>query len=316
MDAVAGLLDGPRARGAFLLRSVLDPPWSLRIEDEAPLTIVSVVRGDAWILPDDGEPARLAEGDVAILRGPDPYTVADDPATAPQVIILPGQRCTLPDGTEVERMQDLGVRTWGTSTEGSAVLLTGTYQLVGEVSLRLLRALPPMLVVRGDSWESPLVPLLATEIVKDEPGQEAVLDRLLDLLLIAVMRVWFSRPEGAAPGWYRAHGDPVVGQALRLLQNDPRRQWTVADLAHECGISRAGLARRFNELVGEPPMAFLTEWRLALAADLLLEPGATVGSVADAVGYGSAFALSTAFKRVRGISPAEHRRRAQRLEAA
>src|SRR5262245_66459649 len=76
MDAVAGLLDGPRARGAFLLRSVLDPPWSLRIEDEAPLTVVSVVRGEAWIIPDDDEPTRLCQGDVAILRGPDPYTVA------------------------------------------------------------------------------------------------------------------------------------------------------------------------------------------------------------------------------------------------
>jgi len=316
MDAVAGLLDGPRARGAFLLRSVLDPPWSLRIEDEAPLTVVAVVRGEAWVMPDDGEPTCLGEGDVAILRGPDHYTVADAPSTAPQVVILPGQRCALPDGTLVERMQDLGVRTWGTSTEGATVLLTGTYQHVGEVSLRLLRALPPMLVVTGGSWESPLVALLAEEIVKDEPGQEAVLDRLLDLLLIAVMRAWFARPEAGAPGWYRAHGDPVVGRALRLMQNEPRRAWTVAELADECGISRAGLARRFNDLVGEPPMAFLTEWRLALAADLLLEPGATVGSVADDVGYGSAFALSTAFKRVRGISPAEHRRRTQEQLAA
>jgi len=310
MDAVAGLLDGPRARGAFLLRSVLDPPWSLRIEDEAPLTVVSVVRGEAWIVPDGAAPTRLGEGDVAILRGPGHYTVADTPSTAPQVVILPGQRCVLPDGTLVERMQDLGVRTWGTSAQGSTVLLTGTYQHVGEVSLRLLQALPPMLVVAGGSWESPLVTLLADEIVKDEPGQEAVLDRLLDLLLIAVMRAWFARPEAGAPGWYRAHGDPVVGRALRLMQNEPRRAWTVAALADECGISRAGLARRFNDLVGEPPMTFLTEWRLAIAADLLLEPGTTVGSVAEEVGYGSAFALSTAFKRVRGISPAAHRRRA------
>ena len=73
------------------------------------------------------------------------------------------------------------------------------------------------------------------------------------------------------------------------------------------GVSRAALARRFNDLVGEPPMAFLTGWRIALAADLLREPGATIGSVADQVGYGSPFALSTAFKRVRGVSPREYR---------
>ena len=84
MDAVAGLLDGPRARGAFLLRSSMDPPWSLRIEDEAPLTIVALVRGTAAVVPDAGEVVRLGAGDVAIVRGPEPYTVADDPATAPR----------------------------------------------------------------------------------------------------------------------------------------------------------------------------------------------------------------------------------------
>jgi AraC-like DNA-binding protein len=307
MDAVAGLLDGPRARGAFLLRSSMDPPWSLRIQDEAPLTLVAMVRGDAAIVPDGGEVTTLHPGDVAIVRGPDPYTVADDPATPPQAIILPGQRCTTPDGVDVAQMMDLGVRTWGNSADGATVMLTGTYQLHGEVSRRLLRALPTLLVLRDEDWDCPVIPLLADEIVKDEPGQEAVLDRLLDLLLIAVLRAWFARPEAAAPGWYRAYGDPIVGQALRMLHHNPQHPWTVASLADATGISRAALARRFNELVGEPPMSFLTGWRIALAADLLLEPGATIGSVAHQVGYGSPFALSTAFKRVRGVSPQEHR---------
>jgi len=186
-------------------------------------------------------------------------------------------------------------------------MLTGTYLLDGEVSQRLLRALPELLVLRDADWDCPLVPLMADEIVKDEPGQEAVLDRLLDLLLIAVLRAWFARPEAAAPGWYRAYGDPIVGRALRLVHHSPEHPWTVAELARSAGVSRAALARRFNDLVGEPPMSFLTGWRIALAADLLREPGATVGSVAPRVGYGSPFALSTAFKRVRGISPQQHR---------
>ena len=134
-----------------------------------------------------------------------------------------------------------------------------------------------------------------------------MLDRLLDLLLIAVLRAWFARPDTGAPGWYRASADPIVGRALRLMHHNPAHPWTVAELARETGLSRAALARRFHELVGEPPMSFLTSWRIALAADLLLEPGATIGSVADQVGYGSPFALSTAFKRLRGISPREHR---------
>ncbi|WP_203989427.1 AraC family transcriptional regulator [Sphaerisporangium rufum] len=307
MDAIVSLLDGPRAQGAFLLRSILAPPWSMAIRDRAPLTLVAAVRGDAWIVSDQAAAVRLGPGDVAIARGPDAYTVADDPATAPQVVIHPGQRCTDPAGRELYEMAQLGVRTWGNCPAGPTVLLTGTYPMPGELSRRLLEALPPLLVVPGDSWDSPLVPLLATEIVKDDPGQPAVLDRLLDLLLIAVLREWFTRPGARPPGWYQAHGDPVVGQALRLIHHDPARPWTVASLAATAGTSRATLARRFTALVGEPPMSYLTGWRLALAADLLREPGATVGAVARQVGYGSSFALSTAFKRHHGRTPRDHR---------
>jgi AraC-like DNA-binding protein len=307
MDAVAGLLDGPRAREAFLLRSSMDPPWALRIQDEAPLTVAAMVRGEAWVVLDDDEPVSLRRGDVAIIRGPDPYTVADDPATPPQAVIHPGQRCTTVAGEELVDQWSLGVRTWGNSPDGAAVMLTGTYQFEGEVSQRLLRALPTLIVLRDGDWNCPVIPLLADEIVKDDPGQEAVLDRLLDLLLIAVLRAWFARPDADAPGWYRASSDPVVGYALRLMHHNPAHPWTVAELARETGVSRAALARRFHELVGEPPMTFLTNWRIALAADLLLDPGATIGSVAHRVGYGSPFALSVAFKRVRGISPQQHR---------
>ena len=301
MDAVAGLLDGPRARGAFLLRSTLEPPWCLRVEDEAPLTVVAVVTGEAWI--DDA--IHLTPGDIAIARGPDPYTVSDAPGRAPQVVIGTGQICRLPDGAELKLMDFLGTRSWGNSASGGTVMLTGTYEHAGEISARLLRALPPLIVQRLDS---PLVQLLADEIVKDEPGQEAVLDRLLDLLLIATLRAHFAATD--APGWYRAAGDPIVGPAIKALHDEPAHPWTIDKLARRAGVSRAALARRFNDLVGEPPMSFLTGWRIALAADLLLEPGATVGSVAPQVGYGSSFALSTAFKRLKGISPQQYRLRA------
>jgi AraC-like DNA-binding protein len=307
MDAVGALLDGPRARDAFLLRTVMHPPWSIRIQDEAPLSIVGVHSGTAWVVPDAGDPVELGTGDVVVARGPEPYLFADDPATPPQVIIHPGQRCTTPDGVELATRWWQGVRTWGNDPDGPDVHLVGTYQLHGEVGNRLLTALPSLVVVRAAELASPLVDLLATELARDEPGQEAVLDRLLDVLLIATLRAWFARAEDAAPGWYRAHRDPVVGPALRLLQHHPAEPWTVASLANEVGVSRAALARRFTTLVGEPPMAFLTQWRLALAADLLLEPGATISSVARQVGYGSPYALSTAFKRHRGISPKEHR---------
>ncbi len=312
---MAGLLEGPRARGAFLMRSVLTPPWSLRIQDRAPLTLVAMVRGGAWVIPDpDGsdsaappEPRRLSTGDVAVFRGPRPYTVADDPATEPQIVIHPGQVTTTLDGEVLCETLSLGVREWGNDPDGETMMVTGTYESAGAVSERLLRALPSMLVVPRDVGDDRLSTLLAEETVRDRPAQSVVLDRLLDLLLIATLRTWFA--DNDAPAWYQAYGDPLIGRALRLLQHNPAHNWTVAELASAVGSSRAALARRFTELVGEPPMAFLTRWRLELAADLLQSSDATVEAIAHRVGYGSAFALSTAFKRHFGVSPRDHRRR-------
>ena len=259
VDALAGLLEGPRARGAFLLRSLLDPPWGLRIQDGAPLTLVAVVRGDAWVVRDDGEHVLMRPGDVAIIRGPDPYTVADDPATPADIVIHPGQRSTTRAGEELCAEMDLGVRTWGTNPDGATMMLTGTYEFCSEVSQRLLDVLPPLIVLGAGEWDCPLIGLLSDEMAKDEQGQAAVLDRLLDLLLIAVLRTWFTRQGEQAPAWYTAHQDPVVGRALRLLQNNPAESWTVASLAAATGVSRAGFARRFSDVVGEPPIAFLTD---------------------------------------------------------
>jgi AraC-like DNA-binding protein len=282
----------------------------MRIQDEAPLTVVSMVKGHAWVIPEDGEPQRLAAGDVAVLRGPKPYAFADDPETPWNVIIHPGQICTTVSGEDLAERMDLGVRTWGNDLNGSTVMLTGTYEMHSAVGDRLLRSLPDLVVLREATADLPVIDLLNQEIGKEEPGQEAVLDRLLDLLVIAVLRAWFSRPEADVPAWYRAYSDPVVGPAIRMLQNDPSRQWTVALLADAVGVSRATLARRFTELVGVPPMTYLTEWRIAVAADLLQQQNITIGAVASRVGYGSPFALSTAFKRLQGVSPAKYRQRA------
>ncbi|MGP3774951.1 cupin domain-containing protein [Streptomyces sp. SDT5-1] len=310
MDVLAGLLDGPRARGAFMIRACFEPPWSVRIADEAPLSVMIMAAGDAWILPEDtgDKPRHIRPGDLAIARGPAPYVCCDDPATAPRAEIGPGQVCRPLGAAHVGRYRDLGVREWGESPDAPARMLIGTYQLRGELTARLLDALPPLLVLPTEVWRCPLTPLLAEEIGREGPGQDVVLDRLLDLLLITSLRAWFSRPEADAPAWYRALGDPVVGRALRLIQDAPAHPWTVLELAERAGVSRAALARRFTELVGEPPMTYLTGWRLALAADLLREGEATVAAIARRVGYGSAFALSTAFKREYGVSPQEYRK--------
>jgi AraC-like DNA-binding protein len=305
MDAVTALLNGPRASGAFLLRSVLRAPWSMRIADEAPLTVLTVLSGSAWLLA-GGAVEELGAGTVALIRGPRPYTVADDPATAPQVVIGPGQVCS-PVGGAPAVMSGLGTRTWGNDAGGDTTLLTGTYTTPGAVGGRLVRALPELVVVPPDGAGSAVTGLLAAEMGREAPGQDAVLDRLLDVTLVSALRAWAARPGAGAPGWYLAAADPVVGPVLRLLHDRPADPWSVASLAAAVGVSRATLARRFTDLVGEPPMSYLTGWRIALATDLLADPALTVAGIARRVGYASPFALSTAFKRVTGVSPAGHR---------
>lgn len=310
VDVLEALLDGPRARGAFLLRSLLDPPWALRIEDEAPLAVLSVVRSRCWLIPDGEAPISIGPGDVAIVRGPEHYTIADDPATEPTVVVYPDRKCTSAiDGRGLAEEWDLGIRTWGEDPDGEAVLLTGTYERAGEASKPLLAALPRVVLLTRENWPSPLLALLVEEMQVEAPGQRAVLDRLLDVVLISALRTWFAQQRDQAPAWYLGQCDSTVGAAMNLMHGAPAHPWTVAALAEVVGVSRAALARRFTELLGEPPMAYLTSWRMALAADLLVESDATITTIARQVGYSTPFALSAAFKRERGISPQQYRAR-------
>jgi len=312
MDDLASLLDGPRAHNAFLLRCPMRRPWAIRLQDEAPLTVTSVVRGHAWAQPDADAAVLVGEGDVIVSVGPEHWGLADDPATPPAVVIHPGQHCTTLDGQSMEQEMSRGVRTWGNTAleEAEDVLVTGAYWVEGEVGRRLLQSLPPLLVLRKVELDTPLVGVLTDEVGRDRPGQEAVLDRLLDLLLITVLRTWFARDEARTPRWWAGQTDPVLGPVLQVLQHNPAHPWTVVELARVAGLSRAAFARRFTTVLGEPPMGYLTRWRILLAADLLLDPGATVASVALRVGYGTPFALSVAFKREMGVSPRDYRTRA------
>ncbi|GGS89287.1 AraC family transcriptional regulator [Streptomyces violaceus] len=302
-----------------MLRTILNPPWSVQVRDRVPLNLVAVLRGTPWVVPSAGDAVRLDAGDIALMRGPDAFTFADDPRTPTQVVVQPGPRRTTAAGAALPEAADMGVRTWGNGgrahengADGSSVLLIGKYSGPGEIATRLLRVMPPLLVVpTAAHLDSALVSLLAKETVRNEPGQDLVLERLLDLLLIGVLREWLTGPDADAPAWFRAGGDPVVGSVLRLIHGEPGRPWTVAALAREAGVSRATLARRFTDVVGMPPMAYLTGRRIDVAADLLVESDATIDTVARQVGYGSGFAFSAAFKRARGISPQRHRANAR-----
>ncbi|MFE2291802.1 AraC family transcriptional regulator [Streptomyces sp. NPDC059452] len=296
MDVISELLDGVRARGALFRQTVMDGPWSLRFAAGSPLTLATMVRGRAWIVPATGEPVAVETGDIAVLRGRAPYTVADDPATPPQAVISGAEYCVGGDGAQS-----------GEGPDGSALLLSGAYTGRGEIDERLLRALPEVLVLAEADCDRTLRDLVVEAVAADGPGQQVIRDRLLDLMLLSTLRTWCVGSGADTTLWSRAMDDQVVDHALRLLHDDPARPWTVAGLAAATGVSRAALARRFTAHVGEPPMAYLASRRIALAADLLRGTDATVGAVAGQVGYANAFALSVAFKRLRGITPTEHR---------
>ncbi|QKT09911.1 AraC family transcriptional regulator [Rhodococcus sp. W8901] len=309
MDALSMVLSDSRAEGAFLLRSVLAPPWSLRIEDHAPVTVVALLRGSAVVVSDTGAGATLTPGDIALVRGPDAYTVADRPDTPPHVIIDENQACHTAAGAPAMRMTDLGVRTWGNALDGRTVMLTGTYRFDSYLSRQLLDCLTPIAVVPRSTDTEPMTALLAQQITLDSPGQSVLLDRLLDLVLIASLREWLAHNSSRSPNWIAAYDDPIIGNALRLIHNQPEQPWTVEGLARECNCSRAAFARRFSARMGVGPVGYLTGWRLSVAADLLSDPGRTVSSIAAAVGYSSPFALTAAFTRHHGVSPREFRRR-------
>lgn len=314
IDPLTDLLNGVRTRGALFNQSSLTGPWATRFEDGSPLALAVLVHGSVCITPEGGAPVRLGPGDVAVLCGGAPYVIADDPSTEPDVVIRAGGRCTTPQGEELlpARTPDAGA--WNAAEPDRTLLINGLYTVDVGTPGRLLSALPPLAVIESSVGTCPVSHSTFEEITREEPGQQILLDRTMDLMLITALRAWFTRPSAEIPTWYRAHSDPVVAPALRLLHDDPAHPWTLPALAAKTGVSRAHLARRFNTLVGQPPMTYLRQRRMALAAELLREPDTTLAVVADRVGFANAFALSNAFKKEHGVSPSEYRTRETRTE--
>ncbi|MGB3351803.1 MAG: cupin domain-containing protein [Mycobacterium sp.] len=305
MDVFGDLFRGVRAHGSLFGSSTLTAPWALRFVDGAPLTLCTVIGGSGWIVPEHGSPEPLRAYETVVVRGPATFTFVDRLDTTAEPIAC-GEFCATPEhgGTR----HRLG---WSDTDPGMAdatTLIVGAYPVRGEISRQLLDVLPVVLRVEAGGTGDAVLDHLAAEVAADIPGQQVVLDRLLDWMLVCTLREWFDRPGGQPPAWWAAQRDPVAGHALRLMHAEPAAPWTVATLADRIGVSRSTLAKRFTELVGEPPLTYLTRWRMTLAADLLIEKQeATVAAVARTVGYSEPFGFSAAFKRVRGVNPSEFR---------
>lgn len=289
MDPLDDLLRGLRAEGAVLGTPVLRPPYALRFTDGAALTLCGPLHGEGWLLAGDAPPRLLRPGDMAVVRGPAPFLFTDDPGRSAVPVDV---RC---DGA-IEPPA-------GDRADGGTVLLAGAYHVRQELPRRLLRELPPVVVLPADHDCGPLRDYLEERIAARSFGRQLALDRLLDWLMVCTLGAWF---EQAPPPWFRALADEVVGPVLRAMHESPGAGWSLATLADVAGVSRTTLARRFTELTGEPPLAYLTDLRMTLAAELLAAPGATVATVARQVGYADAFGFSAAFKRERGTSPSSY----------
>lgn len=315
MDTLSDLLRRAGAGDAQVRQLIQRPPWSITYAEAPALTVFATLGGHAALRLEDvpsTRPAHLAAGDIALVAHSTRHTISDDLATPPQVVISGGHKQLLGDpGQHPEMLANLAPRTWGDGLPGATTMLRGMFHLRGDAGRRLQAMLPPLAVIPAGPRTGAALDLLAAEAARDEPGQDAVLHRSLDLVLVLALRSWCASRSPADPSWYTALTDPAVGTALDYLHTDPARPWTVAGLAAAVGLSRAAFAARFTRLVGQPPMAYLAGWRMTLAADLLSgDAGTTVAAAAQAVGYQDAFAFSVAFKRAKGISPSQWTRRA------
>ncbi len=193
------------------------------------------------------------------------------------------------------------------------LLICGAFRFRQRHGHPLLSLLPEAIHLRGDGgrapeWLDATLKFLASEARSARPGRETLVSRLTDVLFVQVVRAWLAEQPQGRGGWLGALRDPRIGAALAAMHEHPERPWTVGTLAALAGSSRSPFAGRFAALVGEPPLAYLTGWRMQVAARLLLSGRSSIGEVASRVGYASEPAFSKAFKRAMGVAPGAYRR--------
>jgi AraC-like DNA-binding protein len=274
--------------------------WAVAFAPYAHAKFAAVLEGTCWLAGEAlGEPLQLRAGDAYVLANGRPYRLGSAPTG-------PAER-----GSAVfARAQD-GVAHAGFGTDVS--VLGGSLVFASRHARLLLDALPPLIVLRQDDSAAATVraavELLAVETRRPGFGSALVVDRLADILLVQALRAVTARGGAhGGTGWLSALADPQVGEALRLLHGDMARRWTVAELGAAVGLSRSAFAERFRRLVGQPPLDYQLQWRMAAAAQALESEERTVSSVATEWGYASDSAFSTAFKRVMGSAPSLYRR--------
>jgi AraC-like DNA-binding protein len=319
VDPLADVLDLSRVRGALLGSVRAEAPWGLALPSSRGASFHAITSGTAWLRVGDQAPIQLMPGDLALLPSGAAHRLSSEP-----------------DGEC--RPFDRAVREQLMTPEGDLPLegpdattrfvCTG-YEYDHDVAQPLLALLPPVLhvpagPVNGGATAA-LVQLPAGEVVLEGPGATTTFvcagyeyDHDIAQPLLALLPPVLHVPADPVNGGATAAlvqllagevglRDPGA-RALAALHERPAEPWTLAALAAEVNISRATLARRFRELVGEPPLSYLTRWRLDLAARRLKDTDESIDAIARAVGYSSEYAFNRAFRRHRGMPPGRFRR--------
>ncbi|MFB6990878.1 AraC family transcriptional regulator [Streptomyces sp. NPDC056304] len=301
-DVLADIVAVTRTGSVAYGRTRLSGPWSIAFAPRSIATVHVVTTGACYLTPDGGESILLAQGDVALLPSGIGHVVSD-------AVGRPPRSFEEVFGGTIEGMSraDLVLEGEGPITG----MLCGAYLLERAPRHPFTESLPAVVHItagqaRGSSLAAAL-DLLAAEVDGDSTGSPAVVASLLDLLFVYVLRSWLVTRAGAAEGWARALRDPAVGTTLALVHGDPGRPWTVQALAQAVGVPQSGFSRRFTTLTGQTPMAYVTAWRMTVAARLLREGPAPLRRIAREVGYDSEFAFARAFKRVVGQPPGHYR---------
>ncbi|MFF2506606.1 AraC family transcriptional regulator [Streptomyces sp. NPDC058067] len=310
MDILTEALASMRTGHPASVRTNGRAPWGLRLPPVVGAGFHVVLYGICWLVPlEDSaphlEPIALGPGDVVFLRDGRGHILADHPSS-PAVV---------PTAEQVREGSPIGSVTLGGDGPETS-LLCGNYHLDQGRPHPLVRQLPEVIHLPTRNGRHPelsaAVQLLGAELENPRIGSDGIVPTLIDSLLLYILRAWLDdQPASAAHGWAAALGDSAVAPALSAIHDDPSATWTVEALAGRAGLSRAAFARRFAALVGEPPMAYLTRWRMTTAARLLRESDAPLTTVAARTGYGSEFAFAKAFKREYGLAPGGYRRQAR-----
>jgi AraC-like DNA-binding protein len=315
-DALSDVLRAVRLTGAVFFTVDVAPPWATPVPGAAtlaPLIMPSaqhlisyhlVTSGTWWAIPAGGAPIRLETGDVIVFPGGAPHVMCSDPKT--------------PLGMAFDVRGVAPVEQWpyriveGAEGGDRLGLVCGFLGCDTRPFNPLLAALPATLVVsdRGgahDGWLGHFMRLAVAEVGGKRAGGESVLGRVSELMFVEAVRRHIDTLPAEETGWLAGLRDRSVGRALTLLHARPAHPWTLEDLAREVGVSRSSLADRFLHLVRHPPMQYLAQWRMQVAAGLLAN-GGSLAETAAQVGYASEAAFSRAFKKIVGEPPAAWRR--------